>query len=106
MKRHFILDENVIILAQKLEDDRGNKDSTCLELIICIEKYCHSLVLAPCMIRQYSVQMTRLKRQGVPVAPNVVGLVTTIIRNLDKDAKFLGDEQLYEITGLEEPKGV
>ena len=45
MTRQFILDENVIILAQRKADPQGNYDATCLNLIDRIIEICHSIVI-------------------------------------------------------------
>ena len=34
MKRKFVLDENTIILAHKLEDEKGSKDSSALGVLV------------------------------------------------------------------------
>ncbi len=65
MKRHFVLDENIIILANKGENDRGERDATCLELLRVIETNCHALVIdmGECWER-YTSQVKTLERQG------------------------------------------
>ena len=44
MTQRFILDENIVILAQKLENEREEPDPTCRELIDKIIEICHSIV--------------------------------------------------------------
>ena len=45
MTQRFILHENVVILAQKGENDSGERDPTCMELLTRIIRICHTLVL-------------------------------------------------------------
>ena len=42
--QRFILDENVFIFAQLETNDRGESDSTCLELLQQILEICHPIV--------------------------------------------------------------
>ena len=44
MTQRFIIDENVAILAQKGENDRGEEDNTCRQLLDSIIEICHSMV--------------------------------------------------------------
>lgn len=44
MTQRFIIDENVAILAQKMENDQGEADITCRRLVESIIEICHSLV--------------------------------------------------------------
>ena len=44
MTERFIIDENVAILAQKVENAHGEADNTCRQLVDNIIEICHSLV--------------------------------------------------------------
>lgn len=44
MTQRFIIDENVAILAHKMENDHGEEDITCRRLVESIIEICHSLV--------------------------------------------------------------
>jgi hypothetical protein len=59
MTLRFILDENVVILAQKRENDRGEPDSTCLDLFNRIIDICHTIVLDPNLWDRYHRQLNR-----------------------------------------------
>ena len=53
MTQRFILDENVAILAQKLENDHGDTDTTCLRLFNEIIEICHSIVFDATLWEKY-----------------------------------------------------
>lgn len=106
MKRHFVLDENVIVLAAKGEDVDGRPDTTCLELLRAIEKNCHALVLARLSYGRYSRQMKDLVRQRVPIEPRVMKILKSLTANMEKDMRYILDEELPRINGLEQLPGV
>ena len=60
MTQRFILDENIVILAQKGENDRGERDVTCLRLFGEIIRICHTIVLDSNLWRAYVVQLDEL----------------------------------------------
>ena len=60
MTRPFVLDENVIILAQKQENDRGDVDITCLHLLNRIIDICHPIVLDSILWGRYQHQLNIL----------------------------------------------
>lgn len=60
MTRPFVLDENVIILAQKQENDRGDFDITCLRLLNRIIDSCHPIVLDYNLWGRYQHQLNIL----------------------------------------------
>jgi len=57
MTQRFVLDENIVILAQKGENDQGEADSTCLELLTQIITICHTIVLDPNLRERYLHQL-------------------------------------------------
>lgn len=67
MSPAFILDENVIILAQKQENDRGDPDLTCLILLNRIIDICHPIVLDSILWGRYLHQLN-----GLPEADMVL----------------------------------
>ena len=73
MTKRFILDENVVILAQKGESDSGEHDATCLRLLSEIIRICHTLVLDVNLWRAYLRQLDGLQsdepRAGVRILP-------------------------------------
>ena len=90
-KRHFLLDENVIILAQTQRDERQQQSSTCLELILAIEANCHSLVLPYSAWRRYVSQVRSLR---APQGSNVIRMLDASLRNANKHPVFLTDDAL------------
>jgi hypothetical protein len=102
MKGHFVLDENIIILAQKQEDQYGQRDSACLELLRAIEENCHALVVAYSYWGKYESQLHALSRRGVPLTHEVIKLVKLLVTNAEKDTLFLQADQLKHIEGLDE----
>jgi rRNA-processing protein FCF1 len=53
MTQRFILDENIAILAQQLENDKGEEDITCRRLFDVIIEVCHSIVFDPALWEKY-----------------------------------------------------
>ena len=106
MKEHFILDENAIILAHKLQNEGGEPDDTCLRLFQGIVVRCHAFVLCREIWSKYLHQLRTLERQRVPLVPGLMSLITGALRNLAKDTRYLPDDQLVEIEGLDELAGV
>ena len=106
MKRHFVLDENIILLAEKGEDDRGNRDTTCLELIRAIAENCHALVLAEASWGRYSSQIRSIVRQRTLATPRVLSIIKSVVADLEKDTKYVSDADLTHIAGLEQLPGV
>ena len=64
MTRQFILDENVIILAQRKEDPQGNSDATCLSLLLQIINICHTIVVDVNLWTKYQQQLGRIPAAG------------------------------------------
>ena len=57
MTRRFILDENIVILAEKGEDDSGEPDLSCRTLFTQIIEICHTIVLDPTLWDKYHGQL-------------------------------------------------
>ena len=72
MTPRFILDENVIILAQKLENDRGEKDRTCYDLL---NQIINPIVVDSILWRKYMYQLGRLSQSAIipPYLTKVLG---------------------------------
>lgn len=60
MTKQFIIDENVAILAQKAENDRGEADNTCRQLIENIIEICHTLVFDGILWDKFYQQLSNL----------------------------------------------
>ena len=59
MTPRFILDENVVILAQQGLDEDGNPNADCLELISSIIEICHTIVADQTLLEKYLNQLNR-----------------------------------------------
>ena len=59
MTPRFILDENVVILAQQGQDEHGNINPTCAELIQQIIQICHTIVVDDVLWDKYYAQLNR-----------------------------------------------
>ena len=74
MPPRFIPDENIIILAQKRENDRGERNLTCLNLVLRIIKICHPVVVDPVLWRKYEEQLGRLPA-STATSPHLAGIL-------------------------------
>lgn len=83
MTRRFILDENVIILAHKQEDDHGVPDRTCRDLLERIIDICHPLVLSPWLQDKYWEQLGR-QPAAAPDVPHVLAILASAWRRAGK----------------------
>ena len=74
MIRRFIPDENIIILAQKQQDDRGTANLTCLQLVQGIlGNPCAFIGVDNILRRQYQSQLNRLPHQSI-VPPHLLSV--------------------------------
>lgn len=60
MTQRFILDENILILAQKEENDSGEKDTTCRQLLDHVIEICHTIVFDPLLWDKHFQQLRTL----------------------------------------------
>lgn len=60
MTERFILDENIVILAQKFENERGEIDPTSRQLIDNIIRICHTIVYDPLLWEKHFEQLKAL----------------------------------------------
>ena len=75
MTQRFILDENVVILAQKRENDQEEADSTCLDLLTQIITVCHTIVVDFNLWDKYQHQLGVRSRIGAQAGPLVLALL-------------------------------
>ena len=59
MTPRFILDENVLILAQSGIDERGNPSTVCSDLVETIIEICHTIVVDDVLWDKYDNQLYR-----------------------------------------------
>lgn len=72
MTRRFVLDENVVILAQTGMDDRGHPDPTCHDLVIGIIDICHSIIADDELWLQYQQQLYGRANQRLNIGPDIM----------------------------------
>ena len=60
MTQRFIVDENILILAQKEENDSGERDTTCRQLLNDIIEICHTIVFDPLLWDKHFHQLRSL----------------------------------------------
>ena len=77
------MDENVIILAHKREDDHGNPDRNCLDLLEQIIEICYPLVLDNILWDKYNRQLGE-RRNWSGHSPHVSFILT---RALQREGK-------------------
>lgn len=83
MTLRFILDENVIILAHKQQDDRGVPDRTCRDLLERIIDICYPLVLSPWLQDKYWEQLGN-QPAVAPDVPHVLAILASAWRRAGK----------------------
>ncbi len=88
-------------------NERGERDTTCLELLHTIERNCHALVIdmGECWER-YTSQIRTLERQGILLVPGIMKLIKSLVVNQEKDMKYPSGPDLREVEGLDEMPGV
>ena len=59
MTPRFILDENVVILAQQGLDEEGNPNPVCAELVQQIIEICHTIVVDDVLWNKFDEQLNR-----------------------------------------------
>ena len=57
MTPSFILDENIVILAQRGQDEHGNTNTECADLVQQIIKICHTIVVDDVLWDKYVEQL-------------------------------------------------
>ena len=94
MTPRFILDENVIILAQKRENDRGEKDRTCYDLFYQIIKTSHLIVVDSILWDKYMHQLRDFRDNAI--TPHLAGVLRDLLltgkMEFQRDAPQFGEE--------------
>lgn len=98
MTQRFILDENVLILAESGENDQGVKDLACLNLFTSIITICHSLVIDNTLWGKYQSQLSSMSIIGDRTGSQVLAVLNNAIRVSGKldfgpDAPAFPEEQ-------------
>ncbi len=86
MTPRFILDENVVILAQQGLDERGNPSPVCAELVRRIIEICHTIVVDDVLWDKFDGQLNRPGYQLPQAGPNLLRVLwnaLTIVNKID-----------------------
>ena len=84
MMPSFILDENVVILAQKGEDDHGNNNLVCSDLVTQIIEICHTIVVDDVLWDKYFDQLNRPANQLPQMGPHLLRILWNALRISNK----------------------
>lgn len=106
MKCCFVLDENVIVFAQKGENAQGDLDPTCLELLWAIERQCHSVLLTAGIWAKYSRHIDGLSHSPQLSRPVVMPLIKSLLTNAEKQCRVLAEQELEQIEGINRIQGI
>ncbi|HYZ14009.1 MAG TPA: hypothetical protein VFA08_10460 [Actinomycetota bacterium] len=96
-----MLDENIVRLAQLQEDDKGKSNPDCLELILRIDRNCHSLVFPYSAWKRYVRHVESLPQSKL-ATPRVLAILAALLLNADKDHRFLSDDDLPPVPEAED----
>ena len=66
MKRKFLLDENVIIAAETLENEKQQHDRSSADLVEAVVANCHSFVLSVELFAKYARRADAIRRDRRP----------------------------------------
>ena len=103
MTLSFILDENVIILAAKRENDRGEYDLTCFQLLVRILDICYPLVMDDGLRGKWLRQLSNLLDAQPGLSPVVIDMLKQAMRRLDKVPLYPDSPPFHEETHI--PQG-
>lgn len=84
MKHTFLLDENVIVLAAKREDDHGRPDACCAELVSLIASNCHRIMTSRELLQRYWRKIKALSEAREPAISAFAGVLAQLIKNYEK----------------------
>ena len=78
MTQRFILDENVLILAERGENEQGERDSACLNLFTSIITICHTLVIDYTLWGKYQSQLSSTSIIGNRTGSQVLAVLGSV----------------------------
>jgi len=86
MKHEFVLDENILYLAVRGTDEKGNPDITTSKLLLLILKNCHKIIVDRELNRRYKIHLKKLEKisRDEPVIPGMDSFVRNLLQNRDK----------------------
>lgn len=91
MTERFIIDENIAILAQKIENAHGESDNTCRQLIDSIIEICHSLVFDGVLWGKFDQQLRNLPPDQ-PFGPRSLLRIIHLATAIDGKIQSIGAE--------------
>ena len=91
MTERFIIDENVAILAQKVENAHGEADNTCRQLVDNIIEICHSLVFDGVLWSKFYQQLRNLPPDQ-PFGPRSLLRIIHLATEIDGKIQSIGAE--------------
>ncbi len=106
MKRHFVLDDNIIRFAQALKNKYGEDDSTCLDLLERIERNCHALVMGPTFWGRYWHHVNVAQREQRSEAPRVSIHLVPLLYSMAKNNRWVSDIESKDVEGLDQLPGI
>ena len=80
MTQRFILDENVVMYAQRGQNEYGERDATCMRLFQQIIEICHTLVVDVCLWGKYHSQINSLGPTDLQVGVRVLSVLANAFR--------------------------
>ena len=84
MTPRFILDENIVILAQQGLDERGNPSPVCAELVQRIIEICHTIVVDDVLWDKFDEQLNRPGHQLPQAGPNLLRVLYNALTTAGK----------------------
>ena len=88
MTPRFILDENVVILAQQGLDEEGKPGPGCLDLISRIIEICHTIVVDEVLLEKYFSQLNRPGYAHPTLGPHLLRILSNALTIDDKVVGF------------------
>ena len=73
-KKRFILDENLLICAQRGINDFNEKDSTCADLVNSMIRICHTMVVDHGLYIKYHHQLDAPRNQPIGIGPQFLSV--------------------------------
>ena len=95
----FILDENVVILAQQGQDEYGNTNPVCADLVQRIIEICHTIVVDEVLWQKYDRQLNIFDHHRPNAGPFLIRalydalMVSGKVDGIGRTAPILDDEE-------------
>jgi hypothetical protein len=88
MKLVFVVDENVLIFALKVENAQGEVDLTALTALSDILTNCHSIAVDDELFNKYMQKCKALSKGNCKIVPNLISLLNIALWNQSKSIWF------------------